>query len=124
MTSLERICAALRDASVQYGIVGGHAVALHGAVRGTVDVDLVLRWTEETLVRAEAALNDIGLVSQLPIHAKDVFANRDDYVQNRNLAGLRPSKKHGRLTARELQPDCKPKPRSRRLVESFAYNIT
>ena len=37
------------------------------------------------------------------------------------LAGLRPSKAnrkrfaHGRPTARELQPDCKPKPRSRRL---------
>lgn len=72
MTSLERVCAALRDASVGYAIVGGHAVALHGAVRGTVDIDLVLRWTEETLVRAEAALKDIGLVPQLPIRAKDV----------------------------------------------------
>lgn len=85
MTSLERICAALRDASVGYAIVGGHAVALHGAVRGTVDIDLVIRWTEETLVRAEAALKDIGLVPQLPIRAKDVFANRDDYIQNRHL---------------------------------------
>ena len=38
------------------------------------------------------------------------------YARNQTLAGLRPSKKHGRLTARELQPDSKPKPRSRKLV--------
>ena len=85
MTSLERICAALRDASVEYAIVGGHAVALHGAVRGTVDIDLVVRWTEETLVRAEAALKETGLVPQLPIRAEDVYANRDDYTRNRHL---------------------------------------
>ena len=29
------------------------------------------------------------------------------------LAGLRPSKEHGRQTAREMQPDCDAKPRSR-----------
>lgn len=85
MTSLERICAALHDAGVAYAVVGGHAVALHGAVRGTLDIDLVLRWTQETLVRAEAALNGTGLVSRLPITAEDVHAFRDEYVSNRNL---------------------------------------
>lgn len=85
MTSLERICAALHGADVPYAVVGGHAVALHGAVRGTFDIDLVLRWTKETLVRAEAALNGIGLVSRLPITAEDVHAFRDEYVRNRNL---------------------------------------
>ena len=85
MTSLERICAALRDAGVNYAIVGGYAVALHGAVRGTIDVDLVLRWTRQTLMVAEAALNGIGLVSRLPIGAEDVFAFRDEYIENRSL---------------------------------------
>lgn len=83
MTWLERVCAALRDAAVDYAIVGGQAVALHGAVRGTVDIDLVLRWSEETLRRAERALNGIGLVSRLPIRAGDVFANRDEYMRER-----------------------------------------
>ena len=85
MTSLERICAALHDAGVSYAIVGGYAVALHGAVRGTVDIDLVFPWTERTLVQAEAALNGIGLVSGLPISAREVYAFRDEYVRNRNL---------------------------------------
>ena len=85
MTSLERICEALRDAGVRYAIVGGHAVALHGAVRGTIDIDLVLHWTRKTLQQAEKALNDIGLESRLPIGAEDVYAFRNEYVENRNL---------------------------------------
>ena len=34
---------------------------------------------------AQAALNGIGLVSRLPINAEDVFAFRDEYIENRNL---------------------------------------
>jgi len=82
---LERVCAALRDSGVNYAVVGGYAVALHGAVRGTLDIDLVFRWTEQTLVLAEAALNAIGLVSALPVSAREVFAFREEYVRNRNL---------------------------------------
>ena len=85
MTSLERICGALRDAGVRYAIVGGHAVALHGAVRGTIDIDLVVRWTRQTLAKAESALNGIGLESRLPVGAADVYAFRDEYIENRNL---------------------------------------
>ena len=85
MTTLERVCAALRDGQVRYAIVGGYAVALHGAVRGTIDIDLVLRWTRQTLIRAEAALNGIGLESRLPISADEVYAFRDEYIENRNL---------------------------------------
>ena len=85
MTSLERVCAALHHAGVRYAVVGGYAVALHGAVRGTMDIDVVFPWTERTLVLAEAALNGIGLVSALPVSAREVYAFRDEYVRNRNL---------------------------------------
>lgn len=85
MTFVEKVCRALRDARVRYAIVGGYAVALHGAVRGTLDVDVVLRWTKTTVVRAEAALNGLGLVSRLPITAPDVYAFRNEYVKRRNL---------------------------------------
>ena len=85
MTTLEKICGALRNAGVRYAIVGGHAVALHGVVRGTLDIDVVVRWTRTTLVRAEAALNAIGLVSRLPVTAREVYDFRDEYVRNRNL---------------------------------------
>ena len=85
MTALARICGALARAGVRYAVVGGHAVALHGAVRGTVDVDIVISWTRQSLVNAEKALMGIGLVSRLPISATDIFEFRNEYIQNRNL---------------------------------------
>ena len=84
-TFLERVCAALQAADVDYAVAGGHAVALHGAVRGSIDVDVVLRWTKRTLERAEAALGGMGLVSRLPVTAASVFDNRDEYIQRRNM---------------------------------------
>ncbi len=87
MAFLNRICSALANKGVRYAIVGGHAVALHGAVRGTVDVDIALAWNLKSLQATEAALTEIGLVSRLPVSAVDVFRFRDEYVNNRNLIG-------------------------------------
>lgn len=85
MSFLQRVCTALRSAGVNYAIVGGHAVALHGAVRGTVDVDVIVSWSKSALRKTEAALNEINLVSRLPISADDVYEFRDEYINNRNM---------------------------------------
>ncbi len=85
MSFLTKVCRTLADQGLRYAVVGGHAVALHGAVRGTVDVDIVLVWEKKNLQRAEATLKDLGLVSRLPVTAEDVFNFRDEYVENRNL---------------------------------------
>ncbi len=87
MSFLNRICSALTAGGVRYAIVGGHAVALHGAVRGTVDVDIALVWNLKSLKSAERALIGLGLVSRLPIEADDVFNFRDEYINKRNLIG-------------------------------------
>lgn len=85
MSFLSRVGAALESAGVRYALVGGYAVALHGAVRGTVDVDVILAWDARSLRAAEKALREIGLVSRLPITADEVFRFRDEYIRNRNL---------------------------------------
>lgn len=87
MPFLNRVCSALAGNGVRYAIVGGHAVALHGAVRGTVGVDIALAWNLKSLQSAEQALTEIGLISRLPISADDVFQFRAEYVKNRNLIG-------------------------------------
>jgi hypothetical protein len=79
------ICSALEKAKVSYAIVGGYAVALHGAVRGTVDVDVVIEWSLKNLEDTEKAFKQIGLVSLIPITAETLFHFRDEYIQNRNL---------------------------------------
>jgi len=85
MTALEKVCAALAQAKLRFAIVGGHAVALHGAVRGTVDIDVAIPWNRKSLEGAERALIDIGLVSRIPVSANEIFEFRDEYIKNRNL---------------------------------------
>lgn len=85
MRFFDRVLSALESHGVRYAIAGGYAVALHGAVRGTVDIDLVLQIDRKNLVAAETALKSLGLVSRLPIDAGMVFDFRDEYVQHRNL---------------------------------------
>ncbi len=85
MSFLSKVCQALTEQGLRYAVVGGHAVALHGAVRGTVDVDIALTWSLKSLQGAEQALANIDLVSRLPVSAEDIFQFRDEYVENRNL---------------------------------------
>jgi hypothetical protein len=85
MSFVEKVCRALTDRGVRYALVGGYAVSFHGAVRGTVDIDVVVDWNLETLQGAEQALRDLGLVSRLPVGAADLFNFRDEFVNNRNL---------------------------------------
>lgn len=85
MIFINRVCKALAQQNVRYAVVGGYAVALHGAVRGTMDVDIAINWDLNTLRQTEKALKEIGLVSRLPVSADDVFQFRDEYITNRNL---------------------------------------
>jgi hypothetical protein len=80
-----RLTKALSSHKVKYAIAGGYAVALHGAVRGTVDVDLVLVVAEENFMAAERAFESIGLRPRLPVTAADVFRYRQEYIKNRNM---------------------------------------
>ena len=82
---IDRVVTALRQARVRFAIAGGHAVALHGAVRGTLDIDLVLALSRGNFTAAESALNRMGLESRLPLKAEEVFDFREEYIRNRNL---------------------------------------
>lgn len=82
---LLEVVAALRHAKVAFAIAGGYAVALHGAVRGTVDLDIVLRLAKSHYVAAEQALKTLGLTPRLPVSAVEVFDFREEYIKNRNL---------------------------------------
>ncbi len=70
---------------IDYAVVGGFAVALHGATRGTVDLDVVISFRREEFLRVEAALLGIGLSPRVPLKATEVFEFRKDYIQKRNL---------------------------------------
>lgn len=82
---IQQVCNALNKAKIPYAIVGGYAVALHGAPRGTFDVDFIIEWSLSNIQKTEKALKSLGLVSRLPLDAEAVFHFRDEYIHKRNL---------------------------------------
>ncbi|MEE9381903.1 MAG: hypothetical protein V3V08_00620 [Nannocystaceae bacterium] len=51
---------ALNQASVEFIVVGAHALAVHGVVRATGDLDVFVHSTEENAQRIAAALRSFG----------------------------------------------------------------
>jgi predicted nucleotidyltransferase len=64
---LVTVCRLLNDAGVRYVIVGGFALALHGAVRATKDVDVLIDPTLDNARRALDALRGLtyGIAREL-----------------------------------------------------------
>ena len=80
-----KVVASLKEHKVPYAIVGGYAVALHGAVRGTLDIDIITSWSKENFILVEKALAKIGLLARIPIDPEELFLNREKYIQEKNL---------------------------------------
>jgi hypothetical protein len=57
----------LSGESVQYVLVGGLAVQLHGFMRSTFDIDLVLAMNDGNLARFIAVAKRYGLVPSIPV---------------------------------------------------------
>ncbi len=70
---------------IQYALVGGYALALHGAVRATADVDLVLKLDKIQFSKFADAMNELGLSSRLPLVPEQIIEFRQEYIEKRNL---------------------------------------
>ena len=85
--NIRQIFRSLADAQVEYVVVGGFAVIMHGHLRVTRDLDLVIGLNPENCRRGLGALESIGLRPRLPVAMSD-FADtskRADWVANRNM---------------------------------------
>lgn len=82
---IKQVISAFQKYQVKYALVGGYAVALHGAIRGTVDIDFVIQLDRSQFEAAEKALLSIELQPRLPVTATEVFDFREEYIRNKNL---------------------------------------
>jgi hypothetical protein len=85
--NLREIFKALADAQAEYVVVGGLAVIMHGHLRATRDLDLVIGLQPDNCAKAMDALSGIGLRPRLPVSLADFAdpAKREDWVTNRNM---------------------------------------
>lgn len=84
--NVRQIFAALNDAGVDYVVVGGLAVILHGYLRATADLDLAIGLADDNAARGMQALAAIGLQPRLPVPMAE-FADasrREEWRRNRN----------------------------------------
>lgn len=73
--------ACLRDAGVEFVVVGGYAVAHHGHVRATKDLDVFIRPSAENAARTMRAMSAFGApVAALGVSAVD-FSTPGKVVQ-------------------------------------------
>ncbi len=83
----EPVLKALNDASVRYLVVGGVAVVLHGHLRTTGGLDLVVELSSENVVRALDALDQVGFQPRPPVPLRS-FADpetRRSWIETKNL---------------------------------------
>lgn len=65
----------LNDADVRYVVVGGIATILHGYVRATADIDLVVDLHADEASKTIRALTDGGFAARVPVDPMQ-FADR------------------------------------------------
>jgi hypothetical protein len=84
---LELTISALDRAKVRYLVVGGVAVVLHGHLRVTADLDLVIKLEPTNLKRAMDALEALGFRPRAPVPASE-FADpeiRESWIRDKGL---------------------------------------
>lgn len=90
LSSFEALADALNESGVRYLVAGGLAVAAHGYLRFTKDVDIVIRLIPDNIERMFAALSSLGYRPSVPI-TKEQFSNsdlRNSWVRDKGMQVL------------------------------------
>ena len=78
---------ALNEANVRYVVVGGVATILHGYVRATTNIDLIVDLQVEEAERVIITLTDAGYKPRIPVEAIE-FADtkkREEWISSKGM---------------------------------------
>lgn len=84
---IEGILEALNQARVRYLVVGGVAVVLHGYLRTTADLDLIVQLDRDNVLRAIRALQDYQYRPRAPVSGEDFAesAIREQWIRDKEM---------------------------------------
>ncbi|MDE2485347.1 MAG: hypothetical protein KGL32_08920 [candidate division NC10 bacterium] len=85
---IEEILDALNQAHARYLVVGGVAVVLHGYLRTTADLDLIIQLDRDNVLKVIRTLQDHQYRPRAPVSAEDFAepAIREQWIQDKGLA--------------------------------------
>ena len=69
----EKVFQELQDRGVRYAVAGGVALALHGVLRFTADLDLFVDLSRDNMERFLRAMERLGYVPRSPVKAVDLL---------------------------------------------------
>ena len=77
----------LFDRQIQYLIVGGLAVNLHGIPRVTQDIDIIILMTKSNIKKLNSVLKELDYIPRLPINPDDLMNPEivKTWIKDRNL---------------------------------------
>jgi hypothetical protein len=83
----EETLAALNEREVRCVVVGGLAVILHGHLRTTIDLDIVIDLAQAEAAAAMEALTSIGLRPAVPVDASEFAdpAKREGWIREKHM---------------------------------------
>ncbi len=87
LSDFQKIFEALHSAQVKYLVVGGVAMALHGHLRYTRDLDLAVDLSSDNLVRALEALASLGYRPAAPVDIVEFIDpnSREKLIKEKNM---------------------------------------
>lgn len=77
----------LQEENFEYLVVGGIAVNLHGYVRATVDLDIMILLSEENIKKFVKVIKSMGYKPKVPVELEDFISkeNRKKWVEEKNM---------------------------------------
>ena len=83
----EEVFRKLGEKKIRYAVAGGIALVLHGAVRFTADLDLIVELSPDNLNKFISVMNELGYKPRLPVKAED-FADplmRENWIAGKGM---------------------------------------
>lgn len=83
----EEIFRELNRRRIDYVVVGGVAVVMHGVVRLTADLDLMVHLDEKNLTKFVEVMNELGYKPKVPVKAESFIdpENRKSWIEEKNM---------------------------------------
>jgi hypothetical protein len=83
----EEVFRKLAEKRIRYAVAGGIALVLHGIVRMTADLDLILDMTEDNLKKYVSCMNELGFRPKAPVQSEDFVRaeNREQWKRDKSM---------------------------------------
>jgi len=83
----ERIFKELNANNVNYIVIGGIAVNLHGFNRATADLDIVVSLKDDELAKFVTVVKKMGMIPRVPVKIEDLAdqKKRSEWINEKNM---------------------------------------